>query len=275
MNLLLNITSLIGRLWLWFFDRFIMYPLMKIVAPKLGVRFMNLGYWPSRKPEDAKLRVFMNDIGDLQEYEPHRAHIYLYEKAMSMHPKYPDFENLEILEVSCGQGYSLEWIERWHGPAKCLIGCDKVVTRNVNNIVYGDATNLPFADESFDFVLNVEAAHLYSDYRKFLKECARVLRSGGVFCYADVRYPRDVSLINEAANAAGFETRHIEYCTDEVVVGLNHVARKYDDLLEKAPLFVKLFSKSLRATYCAPGTEANERLRSQQKIYVAAMWVKL
>lgn len=247
---------------------------MKVVAPKLGVRFMNLGYWPSGKAEDVVLEEFMNDIGDLQEYESHRTHIYLYEKAMSMHPSYPDFENLEILEVSCGQGYSLEWIERWHGPTKCLIGCDKVVTRNVNNIVYGDATSLPFNDESFDFVLNVEAAHLYSDYRKFFKECHRVLRTDGVFCYADVRYPRDVSLLNEAAKAVGFETRHLEYCTEEVVEGLNHSARKYDTLLAQAPFFVKLFKKSLRATYCAPGTEAYERLRTHQKVYIAAMWMK-
>ncbi|EGT52850.1 hypothetical protein CAEBREN_17216 [Caenorhabditis brenneri] len=251
-----------------------MYPLMKIVAPKLGVRFMNLGYWPSDKPEDDKLRAFMEEVGDLEDYEPHKSHVYLYEKAMSMHPNYPDFENLEILEVSCGQGYSLEWIENLHGPTKCLIGCDKVVTRNVNNIVYGDATNLPFADDSFDFILNVEAAHLYSDFRKFFKECFRVLRSGGVFCYVDVRYPRDVSVLNDTAKSLGFNTKHLELCTAEVVEGLNHTARKYDELLERAPLFVKMFKKSLRATYCAPGTDAYERLRTEQKIYVAVMWMK-
>uniref|UniRef100_A0A1I7UX25 Methyltransf_11 domain-containing protein n=2 Tax=Caenorhabditis tropicalis TaxID=1561998 RepID=A0A1I7UX25_9PELO len=193
---------------------------------------------------------------------------------MSMHPEYPDFENLDILEVSCGQGYSLEWIENWHGPIKCLIGCDKVVTRNVNNIVYGDAHKLPFADESFDFILNVEAAHLYSDYQKFFQECYRVLRTGGVFCYLDIRYPRDVSLLNDAAKSLGFVTKHLELCTEEVVEGLNHSARKYDELLEKAPWFVKMFKNTLRATYCAPGTEAYERLRTEQKIYLAVMWMK-
>lgn len=68
MNFLLYISSIPGRLWLWFFDRFIMYPLMKIVAPMLGVRFMNLGYWPSTSEDDKKLIKFMDDTDDLEEY---------------------------------------------------------------------------------------------------------------------------------------------------------------------------------------------------------------
>lgn len=150
-----------------------------------------------------------------------------------MHPNYPYFEQFEILEVSCGQGYSLDWIEKWHGPTKCIIGCDKVVTRNMNNIVYGDALDLPFADNSFDFVLNVEAAHLYSDYKLFFKEGSRVLRSGGAFCYMDIRYPHEAKQIQETATAAGFVKKHFEFCTDEVVEGLKYSARKYDRLLEK------------------------------------------
>lgn len=251
-----------------------MYPLMRIVAPKLGVRFMNLGYWPSSAPQYAKMRMFMEDLGDLDEYESDRAHIYLYEKALSMHPNYPYFEQFEILEVSCGQGYSLDWIEKWHGPTKCIIGCDKVVTRNMNNIVYGDALDLPFADNSFDFVLNVEAAHLYSDYKLFFKEGSRVLRSGGAFCYMDIRYPHEAKQIQETATAAGFVKKHFEFCTDEVVEGLKYSARKYDRLLEKAPFFVKFFKNSLRATYCAPGTSTYERLKNKQRIYIAAMWIK-
>ncbi|KAF1756944.1 hypothetical protein GCK72_013399 [Caenorhabditis remanei] len=168
-----------------------MYPLMKIVAPMLGVRFMNLGYWPSTSEDDRKLIKFMDDADDLEEY-----------------------------------------------------------------------------------VLNVEAAHLYSDFRKFVKEVSRVLRSGGTFCYVDVRYPHDAYLVNEIAESFGFILQHFEDCTEEVVEGLNYSARKYDDLLERAPFFVQLFKKSLRETYCAPGTDGYERLKSGQKMYVAASWMK-
>ena len=55
------------------------------------------------------------------------------------------------------------------------------------DFVHGDAENLPFADQSFDAVINVEASHLYPHFPRFLAEVARVLRPGGHFLYADFR----------------------------------------------------------------------------------------
>ncbi|MEO6787193.1 MAG: methyltransferase domain-containing protein, partial [Chthoniobacteraceae bacterium] len=52
----------------------------------------------------------------------------------------------------------------------------------------GDAQKLPFADASFDAVINVEASHCYPDFSRFLSEVARVLRPGGHFLYADFRF---------------------------------------------------------------------------------------
>jgi ubiquinone/menaquinone biosynthesis C-methylase UbiE len=54
------------------------------------------------------------------------------------------------------------------------------------DFVHGDAQSLPFADESFDVVINIEASHGYPDFPRFLAEVARVLRPGGRFLYADV-----------------------------------------------------------------------------------------
>ena len=53
--------------------------------------------------------------------------------------------------------------------------------------MHGNAESLPFADESFDAVINVEASHGYPDFPRFLAEVARVLRPGGHFLYADFR----------------------------------------------------------------------------------------
>jgi ubiquinone/menaquinone biosynthesis C-methylase UbiE len=44
---------------------------------------------------------------------------------------------------------------------------------------------LPFPDESFDAVINVEASHAYPQLSRFLGEVARVLHPGGHFFYAD------------------------------------------------------------------------------------------
>ena len=51
----------------------------------------------------------------------------------------------------------------------------------------GDAQNLPFPDQSFDAVINVEASHQYPDFPRFLEEVTRVLRPGGHFLYTDSR----------------------------------------------------------------------------------------
>ena len=53
--------------------------------------------------------------------------------------------------------------------------------------MHGDAESLPFADESFDAVINVEASHAYPRLSRFLAEVVRVLRPGGHFLYADFR----------------------------------------------------------------------------------------
>jgi len=55
------------------------------------------------------------------------------------------------------------------------------------DFVQGDAENLPFPDQSFDAVINVEASHQYPHFPRFLEEVARVLRPGGYFLYTDSR----------------------------------------------------------------------------------------
>jgi ubiquinone/menaquinone biosynthesis C-methylase UbiE len=49
------------------------------------------------------------------------------------------------------------------------------------DFVHGDAENLPFPDESFDAVINVEAPHAYPQLSRFLAAVARVLRPGRTF----------------------------------------------------------------------------------------------
>lgn len=103
-----------------------------------------------------------------------------------------------VLEVSCGHGGGASYLARTFRPAR-YVGLDL----NAAGIRFcrgrhaavpgleftrGDACALPFADASFDVVVNVEASHCYPDFARFLAEVARVLRPGGRFAYADFRF---------------------------------------------------------------------------------------
>ena len=73
------------------------------------------------------------------------------------------------------------------------------------DFVQGDAENLPFPDQSFDAVINIESSHCYPRFPRFLAEVARVLRPGGHFLYADLR--ADVRIGDWEAELAGAPIR--------------------------------------------------------------------
>ena len=63
--------------------------------------------------------------------------------------------------------------------------------------VPGDAEALPFADESFDAVINVESSHCYRSMPAFLGQVQRVLRPGGYFLFADLRTASDSERLHQ------------------------------------------------------------------------------
>lgn len=125
--------------------------------------------------------------------EPNRAHINLYHRTATQ----ADLSGKRVLEISCGRGGGASYLVRTLHPAS-YTGLDL----NPNGIAFcqkrhnhlpgldflqGNAEDLPFDDQSFDVVLNVEASHLYPRFPRFLTEVERVLRAGGDFLYTDVR----------------------------------------------------------------------------------------
>ena len=102
----------------------------------------------------------------------------------------------QVLEVGCGHGGGASYLMRTFQPAS-YTGLDL----NAAGIEYcrkkhdlpgleftaGDAEELPFEDDSFDVLINIESACLYPRFPRFLSEVNRVLRPGGHFLYADHR----------------------------------------------------------------------------------------
>jgi ubiquinone/menaquinone biosynthesis C-methylase UbiE len=100
-----------------------------------------------------------------------------------------------VLEIGCGRGGNLHYLSRYT-QASHLCGldmssgniafCRRTHKRREIAFVQGDAQRLPFAEASFDTVLNLESSHCYPDFAGFLSEVRRVLKPGGRLAYADI-----------------------------------------------------------------------------------------
>ena len=89
------------------------------------------------------------------------------------------------------------------------------------DFVTGNAEDLPFDDESFDAVVNIESSHCYPHFSRFLTEVARVLRAGdGVFLYADTRPRSHCELWDSELNASALRIIAQRDISSEVVRGM-------------------------------------------------------
>lgn len=99
----------------------------------------------------------------------------------------------DVLEVACGSGQGLGYLAK---VAKSLVGGDidennlRMASEHYRNrgldIRKLDAHRLDFPDASFDVVILFEAIYYLSDPQKFLLECRRVLRKGGLIIISSV-----------------------------------------------------------------------------------------
>ena len=83
--------------------------------------------------------------------------------------------------------------------------------------VQGNAEKLPFTNESFDLVINVESCHAYGSVPAFLKEVKRVLRPGGYFLCTDMRSPNGMQILKNNLLATGMQISLKEDITGNVI----------------------------------------------------------
>jgi O-methyltransferase len=149
--------------------------------PDPGLLFLNYGFAAADETESW---VHVSDAG-------YRCHLSLVRHVLQG----VDLRSKTVLEVGCGRGGNCYYLARYT-QAEQIVGLDcclpniALARRNSKlgkvQVLAGDAQRLPFADESFDVVLNLESAHCYADFPAFLAESARVLAKDGTFCFADL-----------------------------------------------------------------------------------------
>lgn len=222
-------TSIYKRVWRFW------YPLM---THKLGtdeVMFINWAY-----EEDPPMALPL-EASD----EPNRAHINLYHRTATQ----VNLSGKRILEVSCGHGGGASYLTRTLHPASYtgldlnaagIKLCQKLHQLPGLEFVRGNAENLPFDNESFDVVLNIEASHCYPHFPRFLAEVARVLCPGGYFVYADLRPSNQVAAWEVDLADSRLRQLSQREINAEVLRGIDVNSQKSRDLVDRhLPTFLR------------------------------------
>ncbi len=112
------------------------------------------------------------------------------------------------------------------------------------HFVNGDAMSLPFADDSMDLIFSALVFHWVADLSEVLKECARVLKPGGVLVFAT--FGPDTLRECRTSFAKVDDYRHVLDFTDMHDVGDALVASGFAEPVLDVEYF-KLMYPSVRA----------------------------
>lgn len=227
-------------LWQWWHKKMIKFD------GENSANFMNYGY--EKLNGGPVLELKSND-------ETSRYCIQLYDHVVNK----SDLEGKIVLEVGSGRGGGASYITRYYKPKsytgmditpKSIEHCNKFY-EDVEGLDFkcGNAEKLPFADKSFDFVVNVESARCYNNQDAFFSEVARVLKDDGKLLLADMLYPKEMEGLKNMFDKAGFKTIEENDISKNVVLALDKDSARREHLIDtKAPKFFQSSFKTFAGT---------------------------
>lgn len=103
-----------------------------------------------------------------------------------------------MLDAGCGSGRFSKFLSARAGfieamdPSNAIFAADTLIGKEISNIRLTKASinNMPFADESFDFVMSIGVLHHIPDTQQAMNDCVRKVKKGGYF-YTYLYYKLD------------------------------------------------------------------------------------
>ncbi len=250
------------RVWKWWYQR------LGKRAQDSGWTFMNYGY---KNNANKNLDLDSKDEKD-------RMFIQLYNYVASQ----VSIESLKILEIGSGRGGGASFVARYYKPmsmtgldySASAITLSKKLHKNVSNLSFirGDAENLPFENESFDVVINVESSHCYGNMQRFVNEVHRVIRPGGYFSWADLRAKDMVQDTEKIFKSSLFKCKSTSDITSDVLRALDEIHEAKIEMIERH------VPKALRNAFLdfagAKGSKIYNAFKKRDAVYLSKVFQK-
>jgi ubiquinone/menaquinone biosynthesis C-methylase UbiE len=235
--------------------------------------FMNYGFY-----FDKEITLEKND-------EINRYAIQLYHKVASA----VELSGKDVLEIGSGRGGGASYIKRYLNPqtltavdiSENAISFCKKHYADISGLKFqhGDAESLPFANSSFDVIINVESSHCYPNIHKFLREVHRVLRPGGCFLIADFRNSDESEDFVDDLKNSGLNLVKEENITSDIFKALDLDDKRklilFEELFLNMPgLANKIMLKLSMMMFASKGTKFYNRFKDGEASYLFLFFKK-
>ena len=229
-----KLKNVFFKFWYWY---------LSSIDKKAEVIFMNFGYSKD------------NHIIELKETdEKNRYSIQLYHLVGTG----VEIKGKDILEVGCGRGGGLSYINRYLSPKsvtgvdlnkKAIKFCNKEYSAERIQFLQANAQKLNFQDNTFDVIINVESAHRYSQMEMFINEVYRTLKPEGFFLFADFGNNIEIEKLNTQFGKSNFQLVKFENITNNVIEALTLTSASREELIKKLlPAFLQNLGRNFAAT---------------------------
>ena len=183
-----------------------------------------------------------------------------------------------VAEISCGKGAGAEYLVKKYMPYRYTgvdfsgkaIGFCNNYYRSIKNLEFirADCLHLPFADQSLNIVINVEASHLYRDTPKFFAEVHRVLKENGRFLFADYRCVGrcPIEKLEQEITAGGLLITRKQVVTSHILAACKQASQRRKELVKQAvPRFLH---KYFRHYAVLEGSKKFNMMKNGEIIYM-------